>query len=95
MHYDVQTEGKCLAQAEASLGDHVTGGVVQRWRQVQRKLGDLLSEGTNPSVNNLRSDIRSEVFARCEKMRINKICSFVMMQAKLESVLTATNSLLG
>lgn len=49
VHHDVQTEGKSLAQAEASLGDHVTGGVVQRWRQVQRKLGDLLSEGTNPS----------------------------------------------
>lgn len=48
MHYDVRTEGKRLAQAEASLGDHVTGGVVQRWRQVQRKLGDLSSEGANP-----------------------------------------------
>lgn len=48
-HYDVRTEGKRLAQAEASLGDHVTGGVVQRWRQVQRKLGDLSSEGATPS----------------------------------------------
>lgn len=49
VHYDVRTEGKCLAQAEASLGDHVTGGVVHRWRQAQRKLEDLLSDGTNPS----------------------------------------------
>lgn len=49
MHYDARKEGKCLAQAEASLGDHVTGGVVHRWRQAQRKLEDLLSDGTNPS----------------------------------------------
>ncbi|XP_029707031.1 afadin- and alpha-actinin-binding protein B-like isoform X5 [Takifugu rubripes] len=42
---DAGAEGKCLAGAEATLGDHVTGGVVQRWRQVQRRLGELLSEG--------------------------------------------------
>lgn len=47
---DAGTEGKCLAQAEANLGDHVTGGVVQRWRQVQRRLGELLSEGKRPSL---------------------------------------------
>ncbi|TWW59620.1 hypothetical protein D4764_06G0011500 [Takifugu flavidus] len=42
---DAGAEGKRLAGAEATLGDHVTGGVVQRWRQVQRRLGELLSEG--------------------------------------------------
>lgn len=31
-----------LDQAEEVLGEHVTGGVVQGWRQVQRKLGLLL-----------------------------------------------------
>lgn len=46
---DAGTEGKSLAQAEANLGDHLTGGVVQRWRQVQRRLGQLLSEGKHPS----------------------------------------------
>lgn len=40
-------EGKRLARAEADLGDHLTGGVVQRWRQVQRR---LLSEGKHPNA---------------------------------------------
>lgn len=31
-----------LDQAEELLGDHLTGGVVQGWRQVQRKLGILV-----------------------------------------------------
>ncbi|XP_041641035.1 afadin- and alpha-actinin-binding protein B [Cheilinus undulatus] len=34
-----------LDQAEAALGDHVTGGVVQGWRHVQRRLCDILPEG--------------------------------------------------
>ncbi|KAJ8001511.1 hypothetical protein DPEC_G00170240 [Dallia pectoralis] len=34
---------KTLVQSEQSLGDHVTGGVVQAWRKVQRRLGDLLT----------------------------------------------------
>uniref|UniRef100_UPI003AABA763 afadin- and alpha-actinin-binding protein n=1 Tax=Centroberyx gerrardi TaxID=166262 RepID=UPI003AABA763 len=41
----VQTDDKRLAQAELALGDHVTGGVVQGWRKVQRRLGDFLFEG--------------------------------------------------
>lgn len=45
---DAGAEGKRLAQAEAELGDHLTGGVVQRWRQVQRRLGELVSEGKHP-----------------------------------------------
>lgn len=40
-------EGKRLAQAEANLGDHLTGGVVQRWMQVQRR---LLAEGKHPNA---------------------------------------------
>ncbi|XP_034045042.1 afadin- and alpha-actinin-binding protein [Thalassophryne amazonica] len=41
-----------LDHVEAELGDHVTGGVVQSWMKVQRKLQDVLSEappagGTN------------------------------------------------
>lgn len=31
-----------LDQAEEVLGDHLTGGVVQGWRRVQRKLGILV-----------------------------------------------------
>ncbi|XP_034453189.1 afadin- and alpha-actinin-binding protein [Hippoglossus hippoglossus] len=46
---DVEDEGqqddKILYEAEVALGDHVTGGVVQSWRKVQRRLGDVQSEG--------------------------------------------------
>nr|XP_040041792.1 afadin- and alpha-actinin-binding protein isoform X2 [Gasterosteus aculeatus aculeatus] len=42
---EVQTEDKGLDQAERALGDHVTGGVVQSWRQVQRRLADVPSGG--------------------------------------------------
>ncbi|KAM9363617.1 afadin- and alpha-actinin-binding protein [Symphorus nematophorus] len=42
---EAQHEDKTLDQAKAVLGDHVTGGVVQSWRQVQRRLSDALSEG--------------------------------------------------
>ncbi|XP_044047293.1 afadin- and alpha-actinin-binding protein isoform X2 [Siniperca chuatsi] len=42
---EAQTEDKWLDKAEIALGDHVTGGVIQSWRQVQRRLGDVLSEG--------------------------------------------------
>ncbi|KAF7218180.1 transcript variant X1 [Nothobranchius furzeri] len=34
-----------LNEAETALGEHVTGGVVQSWRTVQKKLQDALSEG--------------------------------------------------
>ncbi|KAK6300810.1 hypothetical protein J4Q44_G00289080 [Coregonus suidteri] len=34
-----------LVQSEESLGDHVTGGVVHGWKGVQRRLGNLLSQG--------------------------------------------------
>ncbi|XP_051939301.1 afadin- and alpha-actinin-binding protein isoform X2 [Hippocampus zosterae] len=34
-------EDKRLTRAEAALGDHVTGGVVQSWKCVQRRLVDL------------------------------------------------------
>ncbi|XP_049575829.1 afadin- and alpha-actinin-binding protein isoform X3 [Syngnathus scovelli] len=36
---------KRLTQAEAVLGDHVTGGVVQSWKRVQQRLVDLQREG--------------------------------------------------
>lgn len=88
MHYDVRTEGKGLAQAEASLGDHVTGGVVQRWRQVQKKLGHLLSEGTNPGY-----PAREVMFkVRLLQDVIESHCSFARVQARAESVLTNTHS---
>lgn len=59
-------EGECLAQAEANLGDHVTGGVVQRWRQVQRKLGELLSEGKHPSSGALGREMALENVCSCD-----------------------------
>lgn len=40
----VVAEENRLDQAEEVLGDHLTGGVVQGWRQVQRKLG-ILAQG--------------------------------------------------
>ncbi|XP_070684591.1 afadin- and alpha-actinin-binding protein [Pempheris klunzingeri] len=43
---EVQTEDKRLDQAEVALGDHVTGGVVQSWRQVQRRLGVISEDPT-------------------------------------------------
>ncbi|XP_071359914.1 afadin- and alpha-actinin-binding protein isoform X2 [Trachinotus anak] len=42
---DAKNEDKMLDQAEVVLGDHVTGGVVQSWRKVQKRLGDVISEG--------------------------------------------------
>ncbi|KAF1394860.1 hypothetical protein PFLUV_G00005520 [Perca fluviatilis] len=42
---EAQAEDNRLDQAEVALGDHVTGGVVQYWRQVQRRLGGGPSEG--------------------------------------------------
>ncbi|XP_074521449.1 afadin- and alpha-actinin-binding protein B isoform X2 [Halichoeres trimaculatus] len=33
-----------LDQAEMALGDHVTGGVVQSWKQVQKRLCSILTE---------------------------------------------------
>ncbi|XP_026159652.1 afadin- and alpha-actinin-binding protein [Mastacembelus armatus] len=42
---EVQDEDKTLDQAEVALGDHVTGGVVQSWRQVQRRLGNVPPKG--------------------------------------------------
>ncbi|XP_029920735.1 afadin- and alpha-actinin-binding protein [Myripristis murdjan] len=41
------TDDKRLVEAEFALGDHVTGGVVQGWRKVQRRLGHILFEGQN------------------------------------------------
>ncbi|XP_034544563.1 afadin- and alpha-actinin-binding protein isoform X2 [Notolabrus celidotus] len=41
---EAQTEDTRLDQAEVALGDHVTGGVVQSWRQVQRRLCYILPE---------------------------------------------------
>ncbi|KAF3844042.1 hypothetical protein F7725_016090 [Dissostichus mawsoni] len=42
---DSQTENKRLDEAEGALGDHVTGGVVRSWRQVQSRLAEFSSEG--------------------------------------------------
>uniref|UniRef100_A0A3Q0RMU7 Si:ch211-286b5.4 n=1 Tax=Amphilophus citrinellus TaxID=61819 RepID=A0A3Q0RMU7_AMPCI len=45
MEQDVAQDGdKRLDQSEEVLGEHVTGGVVQSWRKVQRLLQSILSE---------------------------------------------------
>lgn len=46
-------EEKRLDQAEEALGDHLTGGVVQGWRRVQRKLGLLVQGEAQAAGNNL------------------------------------------
>ncbi|XP_057698604.1 afadin- and alpha-actinin-binding protein isoform X2 [Corythoichthys intestinalis] len=43
MHRSPNTEQR-FDEAEAALGNHVTGGVVQSWRLIQRRLVDLRSE---------------------------------------------------
>ncbi|XP_026215387.1 afadin- and alpha-actinin-binding protein B [Anabas testudineus] len=40
-----QNENPRLDQAEGLLGDHVTGGVILSWRQVQKRLSEVLPEG--------------------------------------------------
>ncbi|CAB1421352.1 unnamed protein product [Pleuronectes platessa] len=47
---EVQHDDKILYEAEVVLGDHVTGGVVQSWRKVQRRLGDVQYEGHTGDV---------------------------------------------
>ncbi|KAM8842739.1 afadin- and alpha-actinin-binding protein [Synchiropus picturatus] len=42
---EAQKDDKELSQAEAALGDHVTGGVIHGWKLVQKRLADLLSSG--------------------------------------------------
>lgn len=50
---EVQHDDKTLYEAEVALGEHVTGGVVQSWRTVRRRLGDVLSEGKHPLHQNI------------------------------------------
>ncbi|XP_048871323.1 afadin- and alpha-actinin-binding protein [Brienomyrus brachyistius] len=38
-----------LIQLEKTLGDHVTGGVVQAWDRVQRRFGELVSQAQSSS----------------------------------------------
>ncbi|XP_029987513.1 afadin- and alpha-actinin-binding protein [Sphaeramia orbicularis] len=42
---EAQTLDRELDETEAALGDHVTGGVVQSWRKVQRDCAKIISEG--------------------------------------------------
>lgn len=43
---DVEQPGDTrLDETEMFLGEHVTGGVVQSWKKVQKKLQDILCEG--------------------------------------------------
>ncbi|XP_029020036.1 afadin- and alpha-actinin-binding protein isoform X2 [Betta splendens] len=42
---EAQSAKLTLDQAEGLLGVHATGGVIQSWRQVQKRLGEVLPEG--------------------------------------------------
>lgn len=44
-----EDEDKRLDQTEVGLGEHVTGGVVQSWRQIQKKLREVQSECKFPT----------------------------------------------
>lgn len=46
---EMVAEENRLDQAEEVLGEHLTGGVVQGWRQVQKRLG-ILSRGEAEAV---------------------------------------------
>ncbi|XP_068178463.1 afadin- and alpha-actinin-binding protein [Antennarius striatus] len=58
-------EGDMLDQAEVALGDHVTGGVVQSWRQVQNRLDEVLSEDKYPGGAGAGTD-HDKLLARLE-----------------------------
>ncbi|TRY86075.1 hypothetical protein DNTS_030170 [Danionella cerebrum] len=45
-----EPENNVLVQSEKCLGDHVTGGVVQEWTHVQRRLRELMLQGTNSGL---------------------------------------------
>ncbi|KAJ8246222.1 hypothetical protein GJAV_G00265190 [Gymnothorax javanicus] len=38
-------DSKKLIQVEAALGDHVTGGIVEGWNKVQKKLAQVIADG--------------------------------------------------
>ncbi|CAL8332138.1 unnamed protein product [Merluccius merluccius] len=67
-----------LVQAEADLGDHVTGGVVQSWLKVQRRLGPFLFEG-HPVVG---TDQDKLMLAQLE-MELEETQNLVKLQQQL------------
>lgn len=42
---EAQKANQTLDHAQGLLGDHVTGGVIHSWRQVQKRLSEALPEG--------------------------------------------------
>ncbi|XP_070782744.1 afadin- and alpha-actinin-binding protein B [Enoplosus armatus] len=68
---DVQDD-KRLDQAEVALGDHVTGGVVQSWRQVQRRLGDEGHTGVDTDHDKLLARLETELKESQQLVRLQQ-----------------------
>ncbi|XP_072240408.1 afadin- and alpha-actinin-binding protein isoform X2 [Leuresthes tenuis] len=73
---DVAQDGdKKLDQTEVTLGEHVTGGVVQSWRRVQKKLRDVLSEGQTAAGTDhekLLAQLEAELQASQQLVRLQQ-----------------------
>ncbi|XP_075895158.1 afadin- and alpha-actinin-binding protein A isoform X2 [Nelusetta ayraudi] len=62
---------KRLDQAEEVLGDHLTGGVVQGWRQVQKRLG-VLSQGAGTDHDKLLARLEAELQESQQLVRLQQ-----------------------
>ncbi|KAM4583924.1 afadin- and alpha-actinin-binding protein [Odontesthes bonariensis] len=73
---DVAQDGdKKLDQTEVTLGEHVTGGVVQSWRRVQKKLHDVLYEGQTAAgtdYEKLLAQLEAELEASQQLVRLQQ-----------------------
>ncbi|TNN52976.1 Afadin- and alpha-actinin-binding protein A [Liparis tanakae] len=85
---EVQSEDRRLDQAERALGDHVTGGVVSSWRQVQKRLGDVPPEGlsgVDPHHGELLARLEAELKESQQLVRLQQ----QLLQDSLASPATA------
>lgn len=81
----MEQEGEgSLEETEMSLGEHVTGGVIQSWRTVLKKLRDVLSEG---KLNRQRSP--AKVASRLSSRMVQ---TSLCLQVELLRAPTTTNS---
>ncbi|CAL1601891.1 unnamed protein product [Knipowitschia caucasica] len=83
---------KRLDQAERALGDHVTGGVVQSWRQVQSKLGTCIYKEGSTAFNTDQDKLMAHLEGELKESQ-----RLVQMQQKIlqDSVWSPVPSELG
>ncbi|XP_056264486.1 afadin- and alpha-actinin-binding protein B [Pseudoliparis swirei] len=86
---EVQSEDRRLDEAERALGDHVTGGVVSSWRQVQKRLGDVPSEGGLTDVDTDHGKLLARLEPELEESRDLVRLQQQMMEDSLASPATA------